>query len=345
VKERVTSKHEFFLFLIIVVLSLYMQLRNPSFLTVGNLFSILEGMIEVGLFAVGMFLVIVSGDIDLSITATAVLTMYATTKILLAWEPNSIFVALLISAVIGMGLGLFNGFLVTKFNLPGLIVTLGTLSFYRGFMFTVLGEKVINNMPKVLLKLQRAKLITVRNEYGFRLSLPSSFLVLAFGIVVVWFITRHTLLGRGIFAVGGNRESAKRVGFNVNRIKLFVFATSGVFAGLSGLMHGTIHKYVSPFEIVGSELNVIAAVVLGGTLITGGKGSVLGTVLGVALITVIRQNLILLGVSSYWEKAVVGLLIIASVLITNIRDKIGEKSGFLNKSLLTKFKKEQVRVL
>ena len=140
-------------------------------------------------------------------------------------------------------------------------------------------------------------------------------------VIITWLIVRYTKIGRGIYAIGGDRVSAQRVGFNITQIQYFLYGFVGLLAGIAGIIHGSLIRRVNPFGIVGTELTVIAAVVLGGTRITGGRGTITGTLLGVLMITIINQNLILLGISSYWQQVVIGLLIIISVGITSYREK------------------------
>lgn len=320
--KKLAKKHEFILAITIIILSVIIQMINDEFLSVGNIFSMLESSITLGIFALGVFLVIVSGDIDVSFTAIAVFSLYVTTKILLHYNyVNSILLAFLIAGVIGVLLGLFNAVFISSFKLPTLIVTLGTLNLFRGFMLAFIGTKIYNNPPASMVNFQKNKLITVTNEYGWKYGLPSAFLILVFAIIITWLIIRYTKLGRGIFALGGDRVSAKRVGFNITAIQYFLYAFVGLLAGVTGVIHGSLIRRVNPFGIVGTELSVIAAVVLGGTRISGGKGTIIGTILGVILITIINNNLILLGISSYWQQAVIGLLIIISIGITSYREK------------------------
>jgi simple sugar transport system permease protein len=131
--------------------------------------------------------------------------------------------------------------------------------------------------------------------------------------ILVSVMLRYTMVGRGIFAIGGDAESARRAGFPVARIQVFIYLLVGVLAGIAGLMHVTQVRLANPYELVGGELDVIAAVVLGGASIFGGKGSVLGTVLGVVLLALIRNSLILLGVPGTWQRAAVGAMLIIGV--------------------------------
>ena len=125
--------------------------------------------------------------------------------------------------------------------------------------------------------------------------------------VIVWFLLKYTMLGRGIYALGGSREAAERAGFNIPRIQYFIYGTVGFLAGIGGIVYASLNRQANPQELVGTELNVIAAVVLGGASITGGRGTVIGTLLGVALVVIMNNSLVLIGVPSEWQRVVIGV--------------------------------------
>lgn len=324
--NKLLEKHEFYLAATIIVLMIFITSINSAFFSIANLFDLIKSSLVMGIFALGTFLVIVSGEIDVSFPAIAVVSMYVTSKLFNAVGfESSITAAFLLAALIGIGLGLFNGFFVSTFEVPTLIVTLGTQNLFRGFLLAFVGTGIINNLPASFNRFSRSDLMQVKQGrliYG----LPVSFLILAAAVIVTWIIVRYTKIGRGIFAIGGAPEAAKRVGFEVKKIKYFIYGYSGMLAGLAGIVHASIIRAANPFDIVGIELNVIAAVILGGASIKGGKGSILGTLLGVGLIVMINNSLILMGVSSYWQRFVIGIVIIVSIGITEYRNKRGERS-------------------
>jgi simple sugar transport system permease protein len=132
------------------------------------------------------------------------------------------------------------------------------------------------------------------------------------------------MLGRGIYVIGGNEEAARRSGFNVGSIKLFVYSYVGFLAGIMGVINGALIRFIDPTEIVGREINVIAAVILGGASITGGKGSILGTLLGVLIISILNDNLVLIGLSSLWQRFFVGVIILAGAILTAVQSHEGK---------------------
>lgn len=307
----ILKSNEALVAVIIIAFSVVTGLLDPSFFTLANAFDLMRASVVMGILAIGVLLVLVSGGIDVSFTAVAAFSMYATTLYVtnagldLHW--SLIFLA---SIALGTLLGLFNAIFVGLFNLPTLIVTLGTLSLFRGFLLTFVGNRIISNLPSHMRDFSRSSLLRVTSPDGIVYTLPMSFLFLVAVIVLTWFLLRRTMLGRAIYAYGGNPEAAERAGFAILKLKAFVYAYVGALAGLAGIIHATMSRAANPFDLVGLELNVIAAVVLGGASIMGGRGTIFGTVLGVMLIVIISNSLIVLGIPSYWQRVAVGLLIL-----------------------------------
>lgn len=303
-------RNETLVALTILLLVLLIGYLNPVFFTVGNIFDLLRSSIVMGIFALGVLIVIVSGGIDVSFTAIAVFSLYSTVKIWLFVAPEApIAFAFVIAAIIGLGLGLINAFFISRFKLPTLIVTLGTLSMFHGFLLFAIGNQIIRDIPPSMTAFARATLMKVPLERGTA-SLHPAILITLFLIIIVWFLLDYTMLGRGVYALGGSREAAERAGFNISRIEYFIYGFVGLLSGVAGMTFGALNRQANPQDIVGSELNVIAAVVLGGAQLTGGRGTVIGTILGVALVVIMNNSLILIGVPSVWQRVVIGLIIL-----------------------------------
>ncbi|MEZ4659509.1 MAG: ABC transporter permease [Caldilineaceae bacterium] len=311
----------------VAALCLYIGLRNPVFFTAGNLVDLLRSGVVIGIFAMGVLIVIISGGIDVSFTAIAVFALYSTTKILLAVMPEApIALAFLIAALIGLGLGLINAFFIARFKLPTLIVTLGTLSMFHGFLLFAIGNQIIRDIPPSMTAFARSALITVQLERGST-NLHPSILITLVVTVLVWLLLDYTLLGRGVYALGGAREAAERAGFNVARIQYFIYGLVGLLSGIAGMTFGSLNRQANPQDIVGLELNVIAAVVLGGAQLTGGRGTVLGAILGVALVVIANNSLILVGVPSVWQRVVIGAIILIGTGLPSMRAERGKVAG------------------
>ncbi len=316
---RLLRSNEALVAITIVALCLYIGLRNPAFFTVGNLFDLLRSSAVLGIFAMGVLIVIISGGIDVSFTAIGVFALYSTTKLLLAFAPGApMIVAFIIAAIIGLGLGLINAFFIARFKLPTLIVTLGTLSMFHGFLLFAIGNQIIRDIPPSMTAFARSALVTVPMTRGVANLHPAILITLAVSIGV-WFLLRYTMLGRGIYALGGSAEAAARAGFNIPRIQYFIYGFVGLLSGIAGMTFGALNRQANPQDIVGLELNVIAAVVLGGAYLTGGRGSVVGTLLGVALVVIANNSLILIGVPTVWQRVVVGAIIIIGTGIPAIQ--------------------------
>jgi simple sugar transport system permease protein len=204
-----------------------------------------------------------------------------------------------------------------------LITTLGTLNAFHGALVAFVGTRAYNpgQLPPCFENLGLANLISISRPDGTTFGLSVYVLFLLGVILLVWFILRFTLIGKGMFALGGNREAAVRSGFNIGRIQFFIYCFVGFLAGIMGVIHVSTINYSNPNAIIGSELAVIGAVVIGGARITGGSGTITGTILGVVLINLLKKNLILIGVPSYWEQVIFGLIMIAAITANYYRMK------------------------
>ncbi|HUX12593.1 MAG TPA: ABC transporter permease, partial [Spirochaetia bacterium] len=204
-------------------------------------------------------------------------------------------------------------------------VTLGTMSIIYGVMFYVTGGNWVNSgIPQSFITFGRIDIGHFHTAAGERTGVPIQFLFFVAAAIVTWFLLRFTMFGRGIFALGGNRVSAERAGFNIPRITVLVYLFEGILIGIAGVVHTSIVRQVDPNAFNGFELQVIAAVVLGGTSILGGYGSLFGTVLGVSLIAVLNNGLTLMRISSFWQRIIIGLVIIVAVSVDIIRKKRAE---------------------
>jgi simple sugar transport system permease protein len=311
--RKLLQRHEFWLAAITLVLSAGIGLINPAFFRLTNLVDLCQSSTVMGLFALGVLMVLVSGGIDVSFAAIGAFSMYVTSRVLLAADfQGSVAVAFLFAGALGALLGLFNAVFIGLYRLPTLVVTLGSASIFRGFLLAFVGTSIVNRLPPGMVRFSKLTL----GAGG----LPFSFLLFVLAALAVWLLLRYTMLGRGLYALGGNRVAAERAGFNLRRLQLFLYGFVGLLSGVAGVVHACMMRNANPFDLVGMELLVIAAVVLGGASITGGRGTVLGTVLGVFLLVVINNSLILLDIPSYWQKVAIGLVIIVSTALTARRN-------------------------
>ncbi len=316
------QRPELFTLALVLLTCLVVIAANPDFLQMSNLFDILRASVVRGLFAMGVLVVLAAGGIDVSFTAIAAFVMYALTMLVTNVFPGMpMLLIVLLAALGGAAFGAVNGFLVQKLQAPSLIVTIGTQYIIRSFLLTFVGTALFMNIPLSMDSFGKAALYTHVSSTGVVSILPATVLVLLAAALVTWFILERTLMGRAIFAAGGNPAIAERLGFNLFRIRIFVFAYAGLLAGIAGVVHVSSARLANPFDLAGMELEIIAAVVLGGARITGGSGSVIGTLLGVLLITLVSNVLIFVGIPSTLQLAIVGAFILLAGTIFALRNR------------------------
>jgi simple sugar transport system permease protein len=310
---RLSRKHETWLLLVTVTLAAALSIISPAFFTLRNAQDLITANAFTSILAAGLLLVLISGGIDISFTATATVAQYIAMTVANAHNVGWIGVILIASAA-GIALGLVNAVLIHVFRVPSIIATLGTLNAFYGLLVFVTRGNYIYTLPDWfdsginLFEFRDAE----QNYYSLNFQMIASVLVLG----IAWFILRRTRLGRQIIAFGGNHEAAERIGLPILRIQLFVYGWMGWCAGIASLAQAQLAQSIAPTVLVGRELDVLAAVVLGGASLAGGVGSVLGTVLGLTLVAILQNGLILAGVSSYWSDFATGVVILIAVSAT-----------------------------
>lgn len=326
--KKLIQTHEFVLLVVIVLLGAAIGIKNPSFFSLANGFDLLKSSVTLGILSLGVLVILISGDIDISFPAIAAFSMYVTCLIARATGlVDHITVLFGIAAAMGCGLGMLNAVFVHFFRLPALIVTLGTGSLIRGGLLAFVSTRIITDLPESMVTFSKCRFFKQQLPTGETIGLAGSFFILVAAALFTQLLLRHTLLGRGIYALGGAPEAARRAGFNTRRIQFFIFALVGCLAGIVGIIHASNMRNANPFDLAGLELTVIAAVVVGGADITGGKGTVVGTVLGVLLLVIVNNSLILVGLPTEWHKVVVGVIIVVSAGVTAWRAQTQRTSG------------------
>lgn len=320
--KKLLGHNETYLGAVIVVFALIITIVNPAFIKLDNLFGLMKSSSGTAILAIGFLLVLLTGDVDVSAPAIAISAQYIAVNTLIAIDSNSLLLAFVIAIAIGLVYGAINAFFITTFKLPALIVTLGTANLFHGGLLEFVGTKAVNTgqLPDAFKVFGHASIFDLTRADGSSYGLSIFIAVVAVLLLVTWLILRFTLMGRGIYAIGGDAESARRAGFNIKRIQYFIYMYVGLLAGIMGILHISLIRYGNPNYIVDTELlRVIAAVVLGGAVITGGKGTLVGTILGVTMIIILEKNLVLIGLSSYWQQFFVGLIIVVGVAMTHIQ--------------------------
>jgi ribose transport system permease protein len=255
-----------------------------------------------------MTFVIITGEIDLSVGSIYALASLVGGQMLtsgVAWP-----VALLVAIVIGAAAGLANGLIVIRLGLPSFIVTLGTLSVFRGLALLLTGGNPVT--------LDQSRHNIVSFSYlgqGQPLGVPMQLLIFLAAVVLGGFVLRYTRFGYHVYAVGGNREAARLCGIAVGRVRVAAFVASGALSALAGMLGLSFLLYGDGTTGTGLELSVISAVIIGGAALFGGSGTMVGTLVGVFLIAALQNVLVLAGLSSYWQTIVIGVVIVTSVAL------------------------------
>lgn len=325
--KKLLQHNEFYILLVIILLSIVIQSRSGQFFTSNNIVDLIAALIVPGLFAIGTFMVIVSGGIDISFPALASLSVYATTRILVDIDyQGGMLVPILFTIIFGAVLGSVNGFLISKFKLQPLIITLGVASVFKGFMQGVLKSVQIPTIPVGMSTFGTSSLFVAKNvKTGLTSRMPTAIIVLIIVLIIAYFVLNYTIYGRGLYAIGGNEVSAERAGFNVKRIKFSLYVAVGIISSLAGLIRVSMMTQCHPTNMLGMEMMIIAGVVLGGVAITGGAGTLKGCMLGTILIIIVQNSLILLGVPTFWQGLFLGMLIIIGTGVSAMQVKRANK--------------------
>lgn len=291
----------------LVIFAIIISFMNPRFLTLPNILNILRQTSINAVIAAGMTFVILTGGIDLSVGAILAFTG-AVCASLLASDMNILF-AVLITLGIGAASGLFSGIVISKGKIQPFIATLATMTILRGATLVFTKGKPITFRGSQYFDAFRS----IGSGYIGGVPIPIYIMVIIFALG--FYILTQTRLGRYVYALGGNEEATKLSGLNTDRLKMYVYTISGMLAALAGIIITSRLSSAQPTAGTGYELDAIAAVVLGGTSLAGGAGTIIGTIFGALIIGILGNALNLLDVSSYFQMMIKGLVILAAVLI------------------------------
>ncbi|ACO78400.1 inner-membrane translocator [Azotobacter vinelandii CA] len=295
--------------LVFVLLCLILSLSSEYFMTWRNWMDILRQTSINGILAIGMTYVVITRGIDLSVGS--ILAFAGLCSAMVAAQDHGLLASLSAGMFAGAALGAVNGFMVANLSIPPFVATLGMLSIARGMTFILNDGSPITELPESYLAL------------GIGSLGPVSMPIVIFAIVALFFalVLKYTTYGRYVYAVGGNEKSARTSGIGVRKVMFSVYIVSGVLAGLAGMVLTARTTAALPQAGMSYELDAIAAVVIGGTSLSGGSGNIVGTLFGALLIGVINNGLNLLGVSSYYQQVAKGLIIVIAVLVDVWRKK------------------------
>ena len=298
---RLSSRLEIRMLGLALLIAAALSVLSPYFLRTNNLLNLLDQSVVVGIVSIGMTFVILTGGIDLSVGS-----VLGVTAILfgLAAPHVGLVLAIVLGVLAGAGIGALSGVLVARFGLAAFVVTLGVMAIGRSFAYIFSAATAISNLPPSLGEMIYLSL------FGIRLNVA----VLAALYVVAWLYLAYTKGGRTIYAIGSNKEAARTAGLNVLLYSVVPYVVSGVLAAVAGVLLSAQILSIDPLAGTALELDAIAAVVIGGASLYGGRGSIAGTLIGVAIMVMIRNGLNLLGVSPFWQGSAIGSIIIAAVL-------------------------------
>lgn len=313
VNKALWLRHETLLIITIIIMMAIFSLNSSDFLTFGNIYDLINNYAMLLILSCGLFIVLISGGIDISFPAMTIISQYLMVTLLLKFGGNFL-VAFLIAGGVGTLLGLINAVLVNRLKVPSIIITISTLNIFYGLLLYFSKGTWLYKYPPWFENGLTLFTFTAADGNDYGLNLPIMTLIVV--LVVTGLLMKRTRIGRQIYALGGNREAASRLGFGIFKLQLFVYGFMGLLSGVAGVVQSYTVMTVAPDSLLGYELTVLAAVVLGGTSIIGGRGSLLGTVLGVILLAVLQNGLNLLGISSYWHMVITGVVIVVSISST-----------------------------
>ncbi len=292
---------------------------EPRFLIYDNIKSILLYIPLIVVVAMGEMMVIITGNIDLSLGSILGFSGILVGQLFIRNNQFPVFPAFVLGTLTGIVLGLVNGILISKLRIPSIIVTLGTLNAFRGLLFIISGGRQIdpNYIPEKLIRLSQTSFMVV----------PAIILFALVIAVCAYIFMKYSHLGREIYSMGSNLKAAKLRGIHTNRVILFIYVIAGGCAGFAGIMYASRFGYVNPgMTGVGFEFTVIAATVIGGTSVSGGSGSVPGVILGCVLLGIVNTALAVLGISAFWQQAIYGIIILLALIMDKFVQIKVEKS-------------------
>lgn len=294
----------------LIILMAVITIINSNFLTANNLLNLLLQVTSNALIAFGMTFVILTGGIDLSVGSILALSSALTAGLLGSGMPVTL--AILISLILGCILGMMNGLLISYGKLAPFIVTLATMTIFRG------STLVYTNGNPITKGLSDTFLFQFLGQ-GYIVGIPFPVIIMFIVFIVLYVLLHKTAFGKSVYAIGGNEKAAYISGVKLNKVKIIIYSISGMMASISGLIITSRLSSAQPTAGASYEMDAIAAVVLGGTSLSGGKGRILGTLIGALIIGVLNNGLNIIGVSAFWQQVVKGVVILIAVLIDRFK--------------------------
>jgi simple sugar transport system permease protein len=305
---------ERWLLVVILVVVVVLGLSTSTFLTLPNLFDLANASAVNIIFGVGLLVVLIAGGIDISFTVAASVVQYLVALSVGALGGGDWALGFVLAALFGTGLGCVNAFLIYRFRIVSIVVTIATYNLFFGLLMFFSGGVSLYDLPDWWTT--RLSLVGLDTAAG-RAELTLPVLVMAACVAATWVLLRRTSTGRQLYAMGDNPEAARRLGIGIGAAHFLAFGWLGLMAGIAGLMQAHYAQEVVPNALYGRELDVLAAVVLGGARLGGGRGTVLGVVLGIVLVAITQNGLNLLGISPYAFKMIIGAIILVAITLSS----------------------------
>ena len=310
---------KFFSFIVLAALLIFFGLASNRFFSYFNIISILTTVSINGLLAIGMTFAILNGGIDLSVGTVMAISSTMVGYSLVNWK-LPVPAALLVAMATGTTFGFVNGFFIAKVKVPPFIASLGTMMIASGISILITTARPIHLVSFEGFTVIAQGSIISHLIPDFRL--PNSVLIFIGLTIIAAFVLKKTVFGRYVYAIGSNEEAVRLSGVKVDNYKILVYMTSGLFAGIAGIMMSARLGSAQPVMGSGYELNAIAATVLGGTSMSGGEGGVVRTVIGVTIMTVLLNGMRIIGIDSTWQMVVTGVVVILAVTVDALKKKI-----------------------
>ncbi|MDG0797291.1 ABC transporter permease [Pectobacterium punjabense] len=303
---------------VLLVAIVFFSLTSDQFLSMQNLLDLAESYAVTGIFALGLFVVLVTGGIDISFAAVASVVQYLIATLFIQFQFDNAALSIVLAIACGIVFGMVNAVLIYSLRIVSIIITISMQSLLFGLLMWLTDGRSLYTLPEWWVTLRQVLPFTL-DGLPFQVGLPLVTLLVITGLT--WVLLNKTHLGRQLYAVGGDQESARRIGIRVGLIHLFAYGYLGAMAAIGGLVQTYRMGEVVPNALVGGELDVLAATVLGGASLMGGKGTVLGTLMGVFLIAILKNGLNLIGVSSYFMNIVIGVVIMLAIAVTHYKKR------------------------
>ena len=308
-----------FSFIVLSILLIFFGSASGRFFSSFNIITVLNTVSINGLLAIGMTFALLSGGIDLSVGTVMALSSTMVGYSLVSWH-LPVAVAIVIALATGTSIGFINGFFIAKVKVPPFIASLGTMMIANGISILITTARPIHLVSFTSFTAIAQGSVLSYLIPGFRL--PNSVLIFIAATIIIAFVLKKTIYGRYVYAIGSNEEAVKLSGVKADIYKILVYMTSGFFSGFTGVMMTSRLGSAQPVMGSGYEVQAIAAVVLGGTAMSGGEGGVVRTVIGVTIMTVLLNGMRIMGIDSTWQMVVTGIVVILSVTVDVLKKKV-----------------------